>query len=64
MLDDIFDKLDEKRVQNLVQLIVSQQFGQIFITDTHIERIEKLGTDLGINFKKFNIDNGQITIRN
>ena len=64
LLDDIFDKLDEKRVQNLVQLIVSQQFGQIFITDTHIERIEKLGTDLGINFKKFNIDNGQITIRN
>ena len=64
LLDDIFDKLDEKRVQNLVQLIASQQFGQIFITDTHIERIEKLGTDLGINFKKFDIDNGVITIRN
>jgi DNA replication and repair protein RecF len=33
LLDDIFDKLDEQRVQNLLQLIVSQQFGQIFITD-------------------------------
>ena len=64
LLDDIFDKLDERRVQNLVQLIVSQQFGQIFITDTHTERIEKLGTDLGVHFKKFNIDNGIITIRN
>ena len=60
LLDDIFDKLDEKRVQNLLQLIVSQQFGQIFITDTHIERIEKLGADLGINFKTFEIENGTI----
>jgi recombinational DNA repair ATPase RecF len=60
LLDDIFDKLDENRVQNLLQLIVSQQFGQIFITDTHIERIEKLGADLGIHFKKFEIENGVI----
>ena len=60
LLDDIFDKLDEQRVQNLLQLIVSQQFGQIFITDTHIERIEKLGADLGINFKTFEIENGTI----
>ena len=60
LLDDIFDKLDEQRVQNLLQLIVSQQFGQIFITDTHIERIEKLGVDLGINFKTFEIENGVI----
>jgi DNA replication and repair protein RecF len=60
LLDDIFDKLDEKRVQNLLQLIVSQQFGQIFITDTHLERVEKLGSDLGIYFKKFEIENGII----
>jgi DNA replication and repair protein RecF len=60
LLDDIFDKLDENRVQNLLQLIVSQQFGQIFITDTHIDRIEKLGADLGIHFKKFEIENGVI----
>ncbi len=63
LLDDIFDKLDEQRVQNLLQLIVSQQFGQIFITDTHIERIEKLGADLGINFKTFEIENGGIELR-
>lgn len=60
LLDDIFDKLDEQRVQNLLQLIVSQQFGQIFITDTHIERIEKLGADLGIDFKMFEIENGNV----
>ncbi len=62
LLDDIFDKLDEQRVQNLLQLIVSQQFGQIFITDTHMERIEKLGSDLGIYFKKFEIENGIIKV--
>ncbi|MDZ7877559.1 MAG: DNA replication and repair protein RecF [Saprospiraceae bacterium] len=60
LLDDIFDKLDAQRVQNLLQLIVSQQFGQIFITDTHIERIEKLGRDLRIDFKKFEINNGVV----
>jgi DNA replication and repair protein RecF len=60
LLDDIFDKLDEQRVQNLLQLIVNQDFGQIFITDTHLERVEKLGIDLGIRFKKFEIENGVI----
>ncbi|MEL6606626.1 MAG: DNA replication and repair protein RecF [Bacteroidota bacterium] len=33
LLDDIFDKLDEQRIDRLVQLIAQQQFGQVFITD-------------------------------
>ncbi|MEM9417371.1 MAG: DNA replication and repair protein RecF [Bacteroidota bacterium] len=33
LLDDIFDKLDEERIDRLVQLIAQQQFGQVFITD-------------------------------
>ncbi len=33
LLDDIFDKLDEQRIDRLVQLIVQQHFGQVFITD-------------------------------
>ena len=61
LLDDIFDKLDENRVHNLLQIIVNQGFGQIFITDTHIERIDKLSRDLGVEFKKFYVENGQIT---
>ena len=33
LLDDVFDKLDEQRIDRLVQLIAQQHFGQVFITD-------------------------------
>ena len=42
LLDDIFDKLDEERSANLLTFITSEQFGQIFITDTRKERIERI----------------------
>lgn len=38
LLDDIFDKLDENRVEAIVSMVNNHQFGQIFITDTHAER--------------------------
>ena len=40
LLDDIFDKLDEQRVAQIVGLVDSDNFGQIFISDTHAERTE------------------------
>ena len=40
LLDDIFEKLDEKRGEKLIQFI-SNQDTQVFITDTHIERLQK-----------------------
>lgn len=40
LLDDIFDKLDDQRVENLISLVQQDLFGQIFITDTHYERTE------------------------
>ncbi|MGB0880501.1 MAG: DNA replication/repair protein RecF [Polaribacter sp.] len=42
LLDDIFDKLDEQRVQHIIDLVNSDDFGQIFITDTHSERTENI----------------------
>lgn len=42
LLDDIFDKLDEARVEELVRLVHDENFGQIFITDTHPDRTAKL----------------------
>jgi len=42
LLDDIFDKLDEDRVGQLIDLVNASNFGQIFISDTHPERTEKL----------------------
>ena len=42
LLDDIFDKLDENRVLHIVNLVNSEEFGQIFITDTHVGRTEHI----------------------
>jgi DNA replication and repair protein RecF len=41
LLDDIFEKIDEKRAEKLIELISTEHFDQIFITDTHPERIRK-----------------------
>jgi DNA replication and repair protein RecF len=42
LLDDIFDKLDEGRVLQIINLVDNDEFGQIFITDTHSERTENI----------------------
>lgn len=42
LLDDIFDKLDDTRVSQLIELVNKESFGQIFITDTHRERTESV----------------------
>lgn len=42
LLDDIFDKLDEHRVSQLISLVNKDEFGQIFISDTHAERTENI----------------------
>lgn len=42
LLDDIFDKLDDTRVSQLIKLVNEEHFGQIFITDTHKERTESI----------------------
>jgi DNA replication and repair protein RecF len=41
LLDDIFDKLDEQRVSQIIKLVDDENFGQIFISDTHADRTEK-----------------------
>ena len=40
LLDDIFDKLDENRVAQIITLVDKENFGQLFISDTHAERTE------------------------
>lgn len=42
LLDDIFDKLDPQRVLQIIQRVSSDEFGQIFISDTHMERIQEV----------------------
>lgn len=42
LLDDIFDKLDEQRVGHIIDLVATNQLGQIFLSDTHADRTEKV----------------------
>ncbi len=42
LLDDVYDKLDEQRFSRLLELVSGDEFGQVFITDTHPERMEQL----------------------
>lgn len=61
LLDDIFDKLDEGRVANLLTLVNTEDFGQIFITDTHPQRMQILSETLSLQHTTFEIlDNGEI----
>ncbi len=41
LLDDMFEKIDEERAQKLIDLVCTDEFGQIIITDTHPERVRK-----------------------
>lgn len=61
LLDDIFDKLDDNRVSQLVRLVGNDHFGQVFITDTQRQRIKYLMDNTVVNHKIFNVNNGIIT---
>jgi len=60
LLDDIFDKLDDMRVTKLMQMISNHDFGQVFITDTDVERVKKIFTQIGIDIKLFKVKGGEI----
>ncbi len=59
LLDDIFDKLDDKRVEQIIQLASEDTFGQVFITDTQRERIEHLLEKTGTGHKIYSITRGE-----
>ncbi|MCW5921100.1 MAG: DNA replication/repair protein RecF [Saprospiraceae bacterium] len=60
LLDDIFDKLDERRVRQLVGLLIEREFGQIFITDTQRSRVEAIVSSFTGDYKIFEIENGVV----
>lgn len=53
LLDDIFDKLDNERVERLMQMVSDQDFGQVLITDTDKDRIANVFNKNNINYKAF-----------
>jgi DNA replication and repair protein RecF len=59
LLDDIFDKFDAERVEQIIRLVGNHRFGQIFITDTQQNRLQEILSALNTDYKLFRIaDNG------
>lgn len=56
LLDDIFDKLDENRVTQIIKLVDDENFGQIFISDTHADRTENAVKQVHQSFEIFKLD--------
>ncbi|HND89449.1 MAG TPA: DNA replication and repair protein RecF, partial [Saprospiraceae bacterium] len=60
LLDDIFDKLDERRVRQLVGLLLERDFGQIFITDTQRSRMEAIVSSFTGEYRLFEVEEGRV----
>ncbi|MFZ4462624.1 MAG: DNA replication/repair protein RecF [Bacteroidales bacterium] len=60
LFDDIFDKLDDQRVEQLINLVGEDSFGQVFITDTQLHRIELLFQHTSIHHKIFRVHSGVV----
>lgn len=56
LLDDIFDKLDENRVTHIIQLVNTNNFGQLFISDTHPERTEAVVKKIHQTYELFHLN--------
>ncbi len=60
LLDDIFDKLDAGRVEQIVKLVSGDDFGQIFITDTNRDHLDLILRESALDYKIFHVDSGEI----
>lgn len=63
LLDDIFDKLDASRVEQIVKLVAGDNFGQIFITDTNRDHLDKILKKIDGDYKLFEVEGGMVTER-
>ncbi len=60
LLDDIFDKLDAHRVEQIVKLVSGDGFGQIFITDTNRDHLDQILRSVSYDYKLFEVEGGEI----
>lgn len=63
LLDDIFDKLDARRVEQIVKLVSGKNYGQIFITDTNRDHLDQILAHNGFDYRLFEVDGGEIRER-
>ena len=62
LLDDLFDKLDMRRVAQLLRLVGGDMFGQIMITDCNKHRLQRTLSEAGVEYKLFHISQGKATL--
>jgi len=60
LLDDIFDKLDARRVEQIIGLVSGEQFGQIFITDTNRDHLDQILRHGDFDYRLFHVTEGQV----
>jgi DNA replication and repair protein RecF len=60
LLDDIFDRLDDKRIARLLQLVADHTFGQVFLTDTNLERTDQALAAVGSDIRRFRVEAGTV----
>lgn len=62
LLDDVFDKLDMARVQNLISTVAASDFGQIFLSDSNKVRISGIVEAFEADCANFSVDNGVYSV--
>ncbi len=62
LLDDVFDKLDNQRVKQLISLVAEHNFGQIFITDTNPDRLDEVLHQVSESYRLFQVENATIQL--
>jgi len=60
LLDDIFDRLDDKRIARLLQLVADQTFGQVFLTDTNLARTDQALAGVSSDITRFEVRGGSV----
>ena len=60
LLDDIFDRLDDKRIARLLELVADQTFGQVFLTDTNLARTDQALRGVSSAIQRFRVQAGQV----
>lgn len=61
LLDDIFDKLDAQRVEQIVHLVAGDDYGQIFVTDTNRDHLDQILKRSGGDYRLFHVKQGEIS---
>lgn len=62
LFDDIFDKFDTTRVEQIIKIVMNKGFGQIFVTDTNKERLKEILSKQDADYKMFDISDNEIHV--